>query len=1099
MKEKKRHGRRVTAFLLSVVTALTTIFSSGLPVLAADGTIQFNSGENIYYGDYVTAKMTFDGDNVAYCVEPLKKTPQAGTYSYNLLATDSPVRKALYYLPGGYGYDANIKDQYLSGWSEDHAYVIGHLTVAYIYSGYDAGSGAFYGAPQDYIDKAIQVANAISELPNPPQSFRAFIVPSDNDQTFAGSWYQKPYGFIEIRKSTASEEISEENGNYSLAGAEYGVFNGETQVTTLVTDENGYAKSGELESGSYTIRELKASPGYAVDTQSYNVTVESDVTASVEVTEVPQSNPLSLLVQKIDSEAGEGTAQGNASLAGAEFTVKYYTVQSDSDPAASGTEPERTWVFRTDEEGRIEFTSEYLVSGDEFYYQMDGTTPCMPLGTVTVQETKAPEGYLLNESVFVQKIVAGGTLETVECYQTTTVAEQVYRGDLEFVKVSDGDLNRLANVPFSLTSKTTGESHVIVTDRNGYASTSAEWTPHTSNTNRGESSIDGIWFGTGEPNDTKGALLYDTYVIEEQRCEANEGMKLLKIEVTVYRDSVTIDLGTLTDDRIEIGTTALDQETGSHLSNPDQEVTLIDTVEYEGLKKGEEYRLTGTLINQETGEPILVDGKAVTAETTFTAKKSSGSVEVKFNFDGSGLQGKTIVAFEELCQEDLKLAVHADLEDKDQTIYFPKVGTKVADTETGEQIANAGKKVKLTDTVSYENLVAGEKYRLTGTLMDQETGEPILVDEKEVTGETEFTAEESSGTAEVVFSFDGSTLAGKTVVVIEKLWYGEEQIGSHEDLDSKEQTLVFPEIKTEAKNPATDSQVGTAEQETTIFDTVSYYNLIPGKEYTLRGVLMDQETGEEFLVNGEPVTSEVVFTPSEPDGSVEMTFTFDGSSLTGKTLVVFEDVYYKEKTVASHAEIESDPQSIYYPEIGTQAKDSEDGDQEAKADKEVTIIDTVSYKNLTPGLTYQISGVLMDKTTGAELLINGETVTGQTEFVPESAEGTVDVSFTFNAEGLAGKEVVVFEKLYLMLDGKAIPVTSHEDLSDQGQTVKLVEEETPKTPETQETPDTPTTTPPQTGDTTSPILWIAIAILSAAGIGCVIWKIRRRKRMEDKV
>ena len=138
----------------------------------------------------------------------------------------------------------------------------------------------------------------------------------------------------------------------------------------------------------------------------------------------------------------------------------------------------------------------------------------------------------------------------------------------------------------------------------------------------------------------------------------------------------------------------------------------------------------------------------------------------------------------------------------------------------------------------------------------------------------------------------------------------------------------------------------------------------------------------------------------------------------------------------------------------------------------------------------------MDKSTGAELLINRETVTGQTEFVPESAEGSVDVTFTFNAEGLAGKEVVVFEKLYLMLEGKAIPVTSHEDLSDQGQTVKLVMEETTKTPET---PDTPTTNPPQTGDTTSPVLWIAIALLSAAGIGCGIWKIRRRKRTEDKV
>ena len=122
-------------------------------------------------------------------------------------------------------------------------------------------------------------------------------------------------------------------------------------------------------------------------------------------------------------------------------------------------------------------------------------------------------------------------------------------------------------------------------------------------------------------------------------------------------------------------------------------------------------------------------------------------------------------------------------------------------------------------------------------------------------------------------------------------------------------------------------------------------------------------------------------------------------------------------------------------------------------------------------------------------MISGEAVTGQTEFVSESAEGTVDVTFTFNAEGLAGKEVVVFEKLYLMLDGKAIPVTSHEDLSDKGQTVKLVEEETPKTPET---PDTSTMNPPQTGDATNPVLWIAIALLSAVGIGCGIYRIRRK-------
>ena len=123
-----------------------------------------------------------------------------------------------------------------------------------------------------------------------------------------------------------------------------------------------------------------------------------------------------------------------------------------------------------------------------------------------------------------------------------------------------------------------------MTDKNGYASTSSDWVKHSQNTNRGESSSDGIWFGSGPVDDNRGALPYDTYLLEEERCEANEGMNLLKIEVTIYKDSVTVPLGTLTDDKIEIGTTALDQETESHISKPDEKVTIVDTVEYEGLK-----------------------------------------------------------------------------------------------------------------------------------------------------------------------------------------------------------------------------------------------------------------------------------------------------------------------------------------------------------------------------------------------------------------------------------------------------------------------------------------------------------------------------------
>lgn len=673
--QKVRWGNRVAAMLLCLVMMLIGIMTTGTPVRAADGTVQLNYGEKIYYGDYLTTKMTFEGNNYAYCVEPLKKLPEAGTYSYNLLPGDSPVRKALYYLPGGYGYDANIKNQYLSGWSDNDAYVIGHLTVAYIYSGYNVGSGAFHGAPANYVNKAVEVANAISGLPDPPQSFRAFIIPSGTDQTIAGSWYQKPFGYIEIRKFTANEGISGNNENYSLAGAEYGVFHGESKVETLVTDESGYAKSGELEvleKGYYTVRELKASPGFAVDVNGYDVKVQSDQTSVLEVQEIPQNNPLSLLLHKVDVEIGKPEAQGKSSLEGAEFTVKYYPIQSVDDPAADGIEPERSWVFRTDSEAKIEFTSEYLVSGDEFYYQKDGKTPCFPLGTVTIQETKAPEGYLLNENVFVKQILAEGEIESVDCYQIPSVEEQIFRADLEFVKVSDGNLERLANIPFAITSKTTGESHVIVTDENGYASTSSAWNPHTSNTNRGETSRDGIWFGEGAPDDTKGALLYDTYIVEEKRCESNQGMKLLEFEVEVYKDSVTVELGTLTNDRVVIGTQAKDADDGDQEAVADSEVTIVDTVSYENVIPGQTYKIYGVLMDKTTGEELLIRENTVTGEAEFIPEKGKGSVDVMFTFDGTGLEGKDVVVFEKLYlvteEGELLVTTHEDIEDEGQTI-----------------------------------------------------------------------------------------------------------------------------------------------------------------------------------------------------------------------------------------------------------------------------------------------------------------------------------------------------------------------------------------------------------------------------------------------
>ena len=446
MKRIKTHIlRRCFAFLMAAIVLAGTAITSPMTAHAADGTLNFQTGELISYGDYYTTKMSVDNNGTAYCVQPMKRTPAAGSYQYDLLGKDSALRKALYYLPGGYGYEEqNIAGTYLSGWSENDRYVIGHLVASYVYSNYDAGSGAFYGAPQSYIDKAVEIANAIQGLPAPPDSFRAFIIPSDSNQTVAGCWYEKPYGWIEIQKSTANSSVSDGNGNYSLKGAQYGIYQGSNLVETLTTDENGYAKSGDLEVGSYTIKELSPSPGYALDTNAYDVTVSSNETAKAEVKEIPQNNPLSLVLQKLDADLKDAIPQGAASLKDAEFTVKFYTAISDTDPAAGGSEPARTWVFRTGEDGEISFTEEYKVSGDAFYYASDGKTLCVPLGTVTIQETKAPAGYQLNETVFVLPISSSGTEETVSAYQAPDVPDAVIRGG---VKVQKRDLETGGTTP----------------------------------------------------------------------------------------------------------------------------------------------------------------------------------------------------------------------------------------------------------------------------------------------------------------------------------------------------------------------------------------------------------------------------------------------------------------------------------------------------------------------------------------------------------------------------------------------------------------------------------------------------------------------------
>ena len=229
--------------------------------------------------------------------------------------------------------------------------------------------------------------------------------------------------------------------------------------------------------------------------------------------------------------------------------MKYYDGYYDEAADLRGEEHVRSWVIRTDESGQAALSEESVVSGDELYRSSDGDV-ILPLGTVIISEMAAPEGYMTDSSRHVVQITSDGTEKFVDTYVTPVHREQIIRGDIELIKTEDGTMKRLGGIPFTITSKTTGESHTIVTDINGYASTSSAWNPHTGDTNGG-TETSGIWFGNIDVvTDAGGALPYDTYIIDEQSCEANEGLALIKgVEVRIYKNGAVVSLGTVTNDR----------------------------------------------------------------------------------------------------------------------------------------------------------------------------------------------------------------------------------------------------------------------------------------------------------------------------------------------------------------------------------------------------------------------------------------------------------------------------------------------------------------------------------------------------------------------
>lgn len=748
-------------------------------------------------------------------------------------------------------------------------------------------------------------------------------------------WSPRMTGWIAIQKASSNPDCSDNNSMYSLEGAQYDVYDTQGQVVdTITTDENGYGCSHELLPGYYKVWERSAPKGYALDTQGHAVDVLAGDTQTLNVVDIPQNDPVHMVVQKIDADTQTPTGEGAGTLAGAEFTLKFYPRES-----ATG-EPARAWVLKTDKDGvtsprKAQANRDaYFVKGDSFYLNSD-RKPTMPLGTLTIEETKAPSGYLLNShdihtvhitsdntseeevhsyvvpkhkeqvnrgDIRIEKIdkelmsnktqgdatlegitfavvnlnpqavktslgvceaqqvcaritttnkdghfiaqtsdqdlpfghyriyeessndsylnngfeaefdithdkelvsltdtnscaqdsvVRGGiklgkidkelnvhtsqgaatlegaefsiynksaapvqiddklvapnelvtTLTTDETASAETdkrllpygtyliqetkaprgyelnstwqrlvkirkdstiydlssekesVDDQVNRGDIRLIKRDDQTQKPLSGVIFKLTSKTTGETHLLMTDENGEINTSSEFVKHSYMTNQNDSALNadgtcdatklvmdtGVWFdGTqdtedgAKPSDTLGALPYDTYTIQELSSPQNKGKKLISFDIQLTRPHYNLILGTLNNKPAESFISELLSTNLNHSAYTEEKTTLTDTLSFENLNVGSSYTVSGYLVDKDTGNVVQdAQGKDIRVEKTFTARMAADRVKLVYTFNAKDLNGKSVVAFATLKDKDGNIICsEKDLDEPDQSVSF---------------------------------------------------------------------------------------------------------------------------------------------------------------------------------------------------------------------------------------------------------------------------------------------------------------------------------------------------------------------------------------------------------------------------------------------
>ncbi len=819
-----------------------------------------------------------------------------------------------------------------------------------------------------------------------------------------------PKGSLDLTKSS-DVEWSYSNRNYSLGdNLAYEITdskgNSDTVYLNLSDDQKAHARIDGLPVGTCTIKEKESSHGrnYTLNANTITTTISNNQVTYIDAdqglidTPAYDQNSLCLIKQDNDTRISQNTQTSKASFENAIYEFEYFYDNFnilDISNYKNKHKLIKTWDMKTDKYGSVGICDLYRNNkskGDDFFYNRQGNIVC-PIGTYVVHEIKPAENYNLSDEYYIIQVTwfegsktkaqshaynakTGQSLSNITIPQTQksgfVALEKIIRADIEFDKQNEKS-ERLSKIPFKITSNTTGEWHVVVTNLNGQVNTQNSFNPHTVNTNYFDCLLDssgsipktgidetiiekfyavsgnryGTWFCWDKINKKNispkkdwgcsdvGAFPIDTYTLEEIPVSKTQHYELIKQTFQISKNNVCLDLGTLIDyEKVAqyIKTELNEKSTHTHYVTRTKECNIEDEVSYYGLLPYNEYTLVGTLKNEDGSDFIDSSNKSHAYKETFTPQSRNGTVTSQFCVDTSNLEsGKKIICFETVLKDGLEIAKHQSLEDADQMVCVvsPKgaITTKAWAKSTNSNIANAIEDEYIYDRVSYANTEAGFNYVLKSELRDYDTGKVLTnQDGAEYTLETKFLTSNSYGQIDISFKCDTRNLRGKKIVVFEYLYdHTGALFDMHVDLFDQQQTVevVSPSVSSKLYDSNLQEDKFDEARDNPILinrytdlkikDTLLYKKLMIGRTYSVKGYLINKLNNEAYIneVTNLPVEVNKTFVPEYENGFIDLTYEFDSTLIPNDTtLVSFVNIYDGDKKIATEEDSNNINQSF---------------------------------------------------------------------------------------------------------------------------------------------------------------------------------------------